>query len=379
MGESHDIPNPELYWKILELRSVKEMKQGAIARELKIDPREVTPLLFRATKWLMGEQKRLSNSLQRSGKSELEEAVLRTYTHLEDVFIVEGGSITTAHEYDALLSRWSSMAAAYFDGLASDEAAAGKELHVCMSGGETILELVNNLPPRDRENVYWYASALIGRSHLLATSHVDAIANVTVAWYRSGRFAGRCIYATVSPYDLSAAGKTYEERRQAVSEEIDSLSEIPPVKQYLKHDLLDMDVAIVGLGTVIRPNDPTFRGVRFSATDLLKHTAHIDQVDLQNDKAIGEIGYCYFDRNGIGHDKWRFYLTAGDRDPTLRGVRFYSDMVENKKKVIVIAGAFKEPAINAALRGKLFNVWFTNEEAARAALEAAPASSTDIR
>jgi DNA-binding transcriptional regulator LsrR (DeoR family) len=44
-------------------------------------------------------------------------------------------------------------------------------------------------------------------------------------------------------------------------------------------------------------------------------------------------------------------------------------MVKDDKRVILIGGLFKTPAIMAALRGKLFNVWFTDEDTARKVLD----------
>jgi DNA-binding transcriptional regulator LsrR (DeoR family) len=370
-NEIPDLPtDPETYREVLRLWADEMMHFGPIGKELRVSSRNVRTLLTRATRWLMEENVRLSaRAPQIVEKTELERCLLSTFDHLKDVYVVPGGQIKSQHEYDALLSRWTSMAAAYFDRLASEAAIRGRDLRVCMSGGETILEFVNSLPARDRANVFFYASALIGRTHLKNTSHVDAIANVTVAWARSGRWPDRCIYATVSPYDLSVRCNSYVARRQNVLDEIRFLSELPPIKQYLQTDLKDIDIAIAGLGTVAPPKHHSLRGVRFTAVDLLRDTANIDREDLERDGAVGEIGYCFFDRDGNGNNKkWRFYLTAGDHDEKLRGVQFFRDMVKGRKDVIVMAGAFKESALKAALKGKLFNVWFTNEAAAREVL-----------
>jgi len=364
---------PELYRSVLRLFAEDKLNNEGIAKHLDIGTRHVTPLLHEATAWLLAENQRLRRTVAPTrDRSDLEQKLLKKYPHLKDVYVVTGKEITQAHEYDALLNRWAAMAADYLDRRVDHAAAAGKELHICMSGGETIFEVVNNLPIKNREHVFYYASALIGRYHMVDTSHVDAIANVQVAWSRSGRRQGRCIYATVTPYDLSGSGKSYEERRRMVMEEINSLSENPLIRQSLG-DLDRMDIAIVGLGIVTEPANDKLRGVRFSATSLLRSTAHIVAEDLLNDGAQGEIGYCYFDAEGAGNnDKWHFYLTAGDqrKDDARRGVGFYRDMVTKKRDVLVIAGAFKEPAIIAALKGKLFNIWFTNEAAALTVLEA---------
>jgi DNA-binding transcriptional regulator LsrR (DeoR family) len=45
-------------------------------------------------------------------------------------------------------------------------------------------------------------------------------------------------------------------------------------------------------------------------------------------------------------------------------------MVKEGKHVIVVAGTYKAPAILAALKGELFNVWITDDDTARKILDA---------
>jgi DNA-binding transcriptional regulator LsrR (DeoR family) len=357
----------KLFLEVVRLHGVEKLGIAEIANRLEMDSRYVAPLLRKAEEWLLTDHRRLSRGTAPAPiRSPLELDLMKKYPHLIEVQTVQGGRIRTGFEYAALIKRWGTMAAAYLDKRTDDSAVAGEDLHVCMSGGETILEVVNSLPERRREKVFFYASVLMGRAHMVNSAHVDSIANATVAWSRSGRVSGCCIYATVTPYELPPGEPPYAVRRRDVQEEINTLCGIPLIHKHLSMDLVEMDIAFAGLGMTVPPDDFDKVVNRLTASGLLKTTTRIRPEDVAREGAIGEIGSCYFDRNGQGNnEKWRFYLTAGDHDPKQRGVGFYREMVKAGKAVIVNAGSFKEPALIAALKGKLFNVWFTNEDAAR--------------
>jgi DNA-binding transcriptional regulator LsrR (DeoR family) len=93
--------------------------------------------------------------------------------------------------------------------------------------------------------------------------------------------------------------------------------------------------------------------------------------ELAKEGAVGDLSCCLFNSAGVEDPKhnWRFFLTPGHYDPAKRGIAFYRDMVANGKKVIVIAGHRKEMAILAALKGRLFNVLFTDNNTAEWLLE----------
>ncbi|WP_263377093.1 sugar-binding domain-containing protein [Granulicella aggregans] len=52
------------------------------------------------------------------------------------------------------------------------------------------------------------------------------------------------------------------------------------------------------------------------------------------------------------------------------GLEFYRNMVKQDKRVIVVAGTYKANAVLAALKGKLFNVWVTDDRTAKQVLDA---------
>ena len=91
-------------------------------------------------------------------------------------------------------------------------------------------------------------------------------------------------------------------------------------------------------------------------------------VQLEKEGAVGEISYCFFDKNGCGRAEWELFLSPG-RNTQFWGPHFFANMVKRGKTVIVIAGQHKEDAIRAALAGKLFNVWITDDRTARLMLK----------
>jgi DNA-binding transcriptional regulator LsrR (DeoR family) len=279
---------------------------------------------------------------------------------LHKVKIVPCSKIESEMEYAALIRRWGFEAAAYFDTLAD----TGNVLHVGVSGGETNLEAMTALPDRVRENVHFYGSALIGRGRLPGnTVHVSPSTNATIAWTRSGRLPGHCHFATVPPYDLRIGSKL------SITHELDRLAERKPIEDSIR-EMDAINVAFPGLGPVIPGgNKPAFSKGHFdrlTMTGLLEPVG-ISPTDLATEGAVGDVSYCLFDDAGEGRKDWRFFLTAGHyaKDPKRRGIGFYKQMVEDGKKVIIIAGTHKVPAILAALKGKLFNVLITDQISAQ--------------
>ena len=367
------------------------LKQEQIAKLLRCDVRRVRSLLNAARQ---NQIVRIDIDEQPGEEIEtLQNDFLKRYLHLKKVFIVPGGAIESESEYSYLLRKWGFEAAAYLDTLAD----SGQDLQVGVSGGETILEAMTALPNRLRPNVHFYATALIGRGRLVNASHVDPPINATVGWARSGRLPGHCHYGTVPPYDRDLGS------RRAIAEELSRLATRKPIEHVIR-DMDEINVAFVGLG-IVNPggNNPAFTNShinRIAMTGLLKPLG-ITPNDLAKEGAFGDLAYCLFDSEGqenprdaqgnkLSKEHWRFFLTAGHYDVKRRGVEFYREMVKESeaqtlksilneeiehglsasgtkegRKVIAIGGAFKEDAILVGLKSKLFNVWFTNEAAAR--------------
>jgi Putative sugar-binding domain len=320
----------------------------------------------------------------------LEDQLRARYPHLQHVHVVSAGKIKTDVQYAELVRQWGVAAAGYFDRLAEDAEQVGTHLHVGVSGGETILEVMSQLPERERPHVHFHTIALIGRGLLKTSTHVGPETNATIAWARYGRIPGHCHYATVSPYfleNLKEKNMTPEQRRKEIAVQLRDLAENEAIKKFIMHiDHVAPHVVFAGLGVVnpsgTNPGYSASQVDRLAMTGLLKPLG-ITAAELTAEGAIGDLCYCLFNAEAEGEPKnaqgrklakeyWRFFLTAGHYNPEEQGLEFYRKMVANKannQTVIVIAGTQKDAVIRAGLKGKFFNVWFTDEETARNILE----------
>ena len=281
-------------------------------------------------------------------ENQLENQLKDRFPHLQKVIVVPDED-----EYGDLLTRWGQEAARYFEQLVGEG-----ETHFGISGGETLLSFVNAVPEHFRKQVHIHTTALIGRGELNEEdSHVDPLVNAQILWSKCGRIPGRCHYATVPPYD----GVT----REQIAEELRELSQRQPIHDVVKR-MDDITVFFSGLGLA---NTPRRERNQLTMTGLLRPI--IPPKKLEHEGAIGDLAYCLFDKSGNTREEWQFFITAGYCNPERRGIEFYKQIVADtkaKKKVIVTAGSFKEPAILPALKAKLFNVWITDENAAQRVL-----------
>lgn len=366
--------DPDLLLRVARLKGVDGLNNGQIAETLQIDPREVRVLVRESTKWILAKLERLAE-LERANATEiqLERRLIKKFPHLKKVLIVPSVPDQSEAEYGKLAKRLAAAGAKYLDDLIDEAAKEGRELHIGVSGGETILEVVNSLQERTRLNAHFYATAYIGRAFVQHSSHVDPAVNAAVAWARSGRLADHCHYATVSPFYLSKRETmTLKEKRDEIAVQLNDLTQsLPSIRNHLKASAEAINVAVAGLGVVVPPKGARGLFNRLTGAKLLSSTTRITPEEIAREGAIADFSYCFYDSEGNGNnEKWRFFLTAGDQDPERRGVLFYRKMVEDGQLVITIEGDYKVPAIRAALKGKFFNVWITDEQAARAILAA---------
>jgi DNA-binding transcriptional regulator LsrR (DeoR family) len=271
------------------------------------------------------------------------------YPHLQEIITVPSHE---DEEYSALLPRWGAAAAAYFDKLVAQE----EEVHIGLSGGETLFEFCEAVTTQRRENVHVHTTGLVGRGRLRPrAAHVDPIVNATVLWAKCGRISGHCHYATVPPY----GGLNRDEIRA----EVDSLSKREPIRQIIE-DMDKINVVFASIGTVmpkVPEGDPDNLTPKLTITGLLEPTITPEQ--LAEEGAIGDFSGSFFDKKCNGNEKWQFFLTAGYYDPSRHGLEFFRQMVNERhaKKVILVAGGdYKVEAIKIALRGELCNVWITD-------------------
>jgi len=343
-------------------------------------------LLEESVDWLVRQQERLALSERvETPQNRLEKELHDRFPHLQKVQIVSPGNMRREGDYATLIRQWGVAAAEYFDKLVEDAERRDGFLHVGVSGGETILEVMSQLRERDRPNVHFHATSLLGRGRLDKSSHVGPETNVMIGWARSGRNPGHCHFGTVPPYDCKGIRdeKTSDERREVIKRELSHWAQTEEIKKVIKNNE-DLDVIFAGLG-LVNPSgtNPAYSQShidRLTMTGLLKPLG-IDPSELAAEGAIGDFSYCLFNADGneqprdahgneLPKDRWRFFLSVGHYSTQHSGIEYYRQLVKEKKRVIVIAGVYKEPAIRAALKGKFFNVWFTDEETARNILAA---------
>lgn len=338
-----------LYYK--ERKSKKEI--GALLRP-STDIRGVTWLLNQA------EQKGIVRiQIHETVQSSLEQMIRAKYPHLQAVRIAAGRRITTPEHYDDLYQRWATLAADYFEEL-WEQHPRNTPFRVGVTGGQHLAQFANAVPERMRDNVHIYVTALIARGRLdPSTSHLDPVVTASILWSRCGSLPGNCEYATVSPYVSDGPGAA---ARRAVREEIAKVEANATVREVIE-GMDDLDVVFAGLG-IVNPGkiNPAIKN-RLTMTALLQRIITAQQ--LEKEGAIGDFSYCLFDGDGRGHEKWRFFLTAGHYSNS-PGIEFYKRMTKTPgKKIVAFGGPFKLPAIKAALKAEIFNVWITDEATAR--------------
>jgi hypothetical protein len=75
------------------------------------------------------------------------------------------------------------------------------------------------------------------------------------------------------------------------------------------------------------------------------------------------LSYCLFDKQGVCDPRWNFFLTAG-AGTEHSGANFYRKLVNEGRKVLVMAGVRSWDALIPALETKMFNILITDEHTA---------------
>ena len=321
------------------------MTRQVIAHQLDIEVRKVTRLLKQAhTDGIV------RIIVDKTVESDLVPQILQKFRHLKDVLIVEDGPQVEAP------GRWGAAAANYFTKL-WNEHKAGQPFHVALTGGQVFLEVVNALRDERRADLYVHVPALIGHGRLTEEStHIDALAIASMLWARSGRIPGHLEYATVPPHPTIA--KPGPAARLAVGEELATLAANRAIRDVVTA-MNDLDVVFSRIGR-IEPQASEDVRKRHTMENYLRHV--VTTKDLHEEGAVGAFSYCLFDKDGNGNKRWQFFLSAGHGTPHW-GINFFKRMVASEKTVVAVGDYL--PAVRAALKGKIFNVWITDRNTAR--------------
>jgi DNA-binding transcriptional regulator LsrR (DeoR family) len=343
-----------------------ERTKNQIAEKLKIDPRTVNAALKRARDTGMVEIKVHETALNKS----LEDRLKEHYPHLKRVLTLPTlGPIATPEQHTELVRRFGVLAAEYFKEFMAEHHGP---VHLAVSGGVSVFEAVNAIEPQDRRNLFIHVTALVGYGIMdKNASHLIPAINAGILWQKSGRYTGNHLsYATVPPLPT----------------DLDALAQMQPIKDVLA-EMEKVNFVFAGLGTVKPdqntpqlPKDAKSLRNQVSMVDMLKPV--ISEKELIRAGAEADFSYVMVDRDGNAaidpktKKPFEFFLSGG-YGTEHSGIEFYKRLTATKGKktsrgtVLAIAGPFKLPAIRAALKGKLMNIWVTDEDSARSILNEA--------
>jgi DNA-binding transcriptional regulator LsrR (DeoR family) len=362
------MPHPDLLRAIARMafegisgRRLKKRELAAEFRKLGVlpqtgdpdDTRGVQDLVEEAGRWLLVREGWLSVLERDIQDWNLADHLVKAYPCLKEASVIRSRTLEGGPWSPLRKPTPEQEAAEYFKLLCHSAMDKGDDVHAAISGGETLLGVVNYLFPDRRTNVHYYAAALIGRSRNLRTSHIGPETNATIAWLRSGSRPGHLHYGSVSPPDIALpqnidANARHLEAARILREETRLAFDADYVKASLR-DMQEIDTMIASFD--ILPDLLQSYGVSY---DRLKEKG-----------AVGDINYCLFDENGEGRDEWAFFLTPGYP----KGVDFMRRLVATDRRVIVVAHLDQLSALRAALKGRLLNNLITDDATARALLE----------
>jgi deoxyribonucleoside regulator len=274
----------------------------------------------------------------------LEFALTYRFKCLKEVIVVP-----LSGDARAQLARLGEVSASYFDTVIShiEVEQPGKRVRVCVSGGNTMYEVVRALPDKAR-NIEISPAALIGRGPFIP-EHIDPLVLITDLWRKSGRPPKSAYYATVPPFDNCPPAKIVKEN--------EVLKKQPRVQTvWKKMHQFDVLFASIGCFKTAQPR---------TLLDLLADTG-ITHTTLERDGIVGDIAYSMLDENGNpkhpSQAKGELFITLG--------VKYLQTASRNypRRRVVLIAGQGKEEGITAALRGGTCNVLIVDEAAAEKVL-----------
>lgn len=348
----------------------EEQTKDYISKKMKIDARTVTALLKRAREEGIVDIRIREDVLNLS----LEQQLKARFRHLERVLTLPRlGPIGTPEQHGELIRRLGVLSAQYFEDFMAKHHGP---VHLAVSGGVSVFEIVNAIERKPRPNLFIHVTAIVGYGMLdKDASHLIPAANASLLWEKSGRNTGSHLsYATAAPLG-------------PLPPDLDELAKNNSVRDVL-NDMEKINFVLAGLGTVVRDKHapPLRRDVKtlrnqLSMTELLRPL--ISLRELKRLKAIGDFSYNLYGADGeelmnpksATSEPLRFFLTPGYGKAD-QGLAFYRQLVKKKKPVLAIAGPFKLEAIRAALKGKLMNIWVTDEQTAQEVLEMADKDET---
>jgi deoxyribonucleoside regulator len=222
---------------------------------------------------------------------------------------------------------------------------------VGLSGGNTIYQMVKELPER-RRAIKIFPTAIIGRGPTI--THIDPMVLVAILWAKSGGEPGAAYSVTVPPIN---SGLTLDH----VAKEYRKFKSWPQVQEVYE-GMQKVDTVFASLGS-IRADEDYRRSTRHDTAKLLG-TSEISESELEKEGIVGDINYSFFDVEGQTKPRWNPFLSLD--------VNMLQEMVadgRSERRVVVVVGQYKVNALRAALTGNLCNVVVTDDAAAQELLK----------
>jgi deoxyribonucleoside regulator len=314
--------------KVAHLFYEQEMTKTEISHEIRASSTQVARLLAEAR-----EQGYVRIEFSPPKLYELGEQLKNKYDWLQAAVVV-----SYADDLAFLRRMIGKAAAQYFEG------AVGAGATVALGGGDTMYEMVMALPQQVRDSKL-VPAAIIDTGPVL--THIDPVVLVTLLWVRSGRQPGHAHFATGLPMSKPLS-------RQKVKEEYEEFSRRKAVQEVLA-EMRRADFLFASLGCL--QADPAYEKLAPRPHKYLLENLKLTEAGLIKEGAIGDINYSFFAADGTTASEWNIF-------PAL-GVEQVQAMVKAQKTVVVAAGRYKLAAVQAALKGRLFNVLVTDELAAK--------------
>jgi deoxyribonucleoside regulator len=318
--------------KVAYLFYEKEMTKTDISHEIRASTTQVIRLLEEAK-----QQGYVRIEFSPPKLYELGEQLKAKYDWLRDAVVV-----SYADDLAFLRRMIGKAAAKYF------EAEVGEDATVALGGGDTMYEMVMVLPHEER-NIRLVPAAIIDSGPVL--THIDPAVLVTILWVRSGRKPRGAHFATGLPLNKPLT-------RQKFKEEYEEFGRRKAVQEVLA-EMKRSDFLFTSLGCLRA--DPDYEKLAPRPHKYLLENLRLTETALVKEGAIGDLNYSFFDAEGKTSPDWNIF-------PAL-GVEQARSMIKAEKRVVVAAGRYKLAALQAALKGRLFNVLITDELAAKALLD----------
>ena len=252
--------------------------------------------------------------------------------------VLKDARVVPSNDSDFIFERrlCAQAAADYFDERVSE----GVKM-IALGGGNSLFDMINALPAKPRD-LSIYPTAIIGRGPIVESPDRSVI--MSLLWSRCGGNEAVAYYASILPAEdsLTSVQELLDEHDRFLAR---------PIVRSIYEGMKTVQSVFTGLGPISAPTEYT----QYSHNSTMGRLTTIG-LTPSSVEAAGEVSYSFFDHEGNTKREWNLAIALG--------VDQLKKMVAEQKEVVVIAGRFKERALKAALRGRIFNVLITDDRTA---------------